>query len=189
MRPPKRTAPPPDATSLRAAALRYVARYAAHSAKLRRILLTRLQKAALQHPDWARDTARLSQLRQQIEQIVNEFAAKNYFDDAAYASSKARALQRQGKAQRRVAASLQAEGFDAEAIGAAQAEAAEGKDNATLDRAAALRLCQRKRIGPYRRGDGDMATLRREFAALARAGFSSAIAQDVLRAALDDDID
>lgn len=180
--------PPPDAASLRAAALRYVARYAAHSARLRRILLTRLQKAALQHPDWARDTARLNQLRQQIEVIVNEFAAKNYFDDAAYASAKARALHKQGKAQRSVAAKLQAEGFDADAISAAQTEAAEGQDGTVLDRVAALRLCQRKRLGPYRRGTADAATLRKEFATLARAGFSSAIAQEVLRTTLDEDM-
>lgn len=179
--------PPPDAAALRAAALRYVARYAAHSGRLRRVLTTRLHKAALLHPDWARDTARLTALKQDVERIVQNFAEKQYFDDAVFAASKARAMHRQGKSGRAVAAQLRAEGMTPEQIAQALVTAQDGRDAAAADLAAARRLAQRKRLGPYRKGTADAAQIRKDYAAFARAGFSSAIARQVLGAALDDD--
>lgn len=179
--------PPPDAAALRAAALRYVARYAAHSGRLRRVLTSRLHKAALLHPDWARDTARLATLKQDIERIVQSFAEKQYFDDAVFAAGKARAMQRQGKSGRAVAAQLRAEGMTAEQIAQALSVAQDGHDAAATELTAARRLAQRKRLGPYRKGAADAAQIRKDYAAFARAGFSSAVARQVLGASLDAD--
>lgn len=187
MTPKQRVPPPPDAAALRAAALRYVARYAAHSGRLRRVLTTRLHKAALLHPDWARDTARLAGLQQEIERIVQGFAEKQYFDDDAFASSKARTMHRQGKSGRAVAAQLRAEGLPPEKIALALTTAQDGQDAAVTELAAARRLAQRKRLGPYRKTTADAMQIRKDYAAFARAGFSSAIARQVLGASLDED--
>jgi len=184
---PRSVPPPPDAAALRAAALRYVARYAAHSGRLRRVLTTRLHKAALLHPDWARDTARHAVLKQEIERIVQSFAEKQYFNDAVFAASKARAMHRQGKSGRAVAVQLRTEGLTPEQIAQALSVAQEGQDEAATELAAARRLAQRKHLGPYRKGAADAAQIRKDYATFARAGFSSAIARQVLGAPLDED--
>lgn len=176
-RPSPTPPPPPDAASLRQAALRYVARYAANSQRLRRVLEARLTKAALQHPDWARDTARRDALRQTIAQLVQECAAKAYIDDAGYAAGKVRQWRQQGKSRRMIAARLQAEGCTADDIAAALPAETDALD----DLAAAQRLAQRKRLGPYRKN----ATItpeqqRRDAAAFARAGFSREVARKIL---------
>lgn len=168
--------PPPDAASLRQAALRYVARYAANSQRLRRVLEARLTKAALQHPDWARDTTQRTALRQTITQLVQECADKSYIDDAGYAASKTRQWRQQGKSRRAIAARLQAEGCAPEDIVAALPV-----DDGASDEAAARRLAQRKRLGPYRQGAvASPEQSRRDYAAFARAGFSHALARKIL---------
>lgn len=187
MKPNRPVPPPPDAARLRAAALYYVARYAAHSGRLRRVLLARLTKAALQHPEWARDTAQIQALKNSIAAIVTEFTDKNYINDAAFAANKARVLHRQGKSHRMVVGQLQAEGLSPEQIGNAIEQAHDGADATTLDNAAALRLAQRKHLGPYRRGETDQATVRREYATFARAGFSHAIARTIIQQDVDEE--
>lgn len=171
---PSSPPPPPDAASLRQAALRYVARYAANSQRLRRVLEARLTKAALQHPEWARDTARRGALQQTIAQLVQECAAKTYIDDAGFAAGKARQWRQQGKSRRAIAARLQAEGCTAEDIAAALPA-----DDDAGDETAARRLAQRKRLGPYRQGAATPEQSRRDYAAFARAGFSHALARKI----------
>lgn len=176
-RQPPSLPPPPDTASLRQTALRYVARYAANSQRLRRVLEARLTKAALQHPDWARDTARRDALQQTIAQLVQECAAKTYIDDAGYAAGKARQWRQQGKSRRMIAARLQAEGCTSADIAAALPPETDAAD----DLAAARRLAQRKRLGPYRKN----ATItpeqqRHDEAAFARAGFSRELARTIL---------
>jgi regulatory protein len=168
--------PPPDAASLRQAALRYVARYAANSQRLRRVLEARLTKAALQHPEWASDTARRGALQQTITQLVQECAKKSYIDDAGYAAGKARQWGQQGKSRRAIAARLQAEGCTPADIAAALPS-----DDAMSDETAARRLAQRKRLGPYRKSSAASPDQqRREYAAFARAGFSHELARKIL---------
>ncbi len=175
-RQPPSPPPPPDAASLRQAALRYVARYAANSQRLRRVLEARLTKAALQHPEWARDAARRGALQQTITQLVQECAKKTYIDDAGYASGKARQWGQQGKSRRAIAARLQAEGCTPADIAAALPS-----DDAMSDETAARRLAQRKRLGPYRKSTvASPDQQRREYAAFARAGFSHEVARKIL---------
>jgi len=189
MKPNRPPPPPPDAAALRAAALRYVARFAANSTRLRRVLQMRLTKAAMLHPAWGQDKERLAALQANITQIVEEFSGKQYIDDAAFAASKARVLHHQGKSRRVVMAKLQAEGLSAEEITATLQSAHEDADVAELERNAAQRLAQRKRLGAYRRGEGeaDPATIRREYAAFARAGFSHSIARQIIQQELDEE--
>jgi regulatory protein len=71
-----------------------------------------------------------------------------------------------------VAAHLAAKG-----VGADTAQAALEAEE-TDELAAALMLARRRRIGPFRDGDGDRM---RELAMLARAGFSQAVASEALR--------
>jgi SOS response regulatory protein OraA/RecX len=96
-------------------------------------------------------------------------------------------LHRQGKSQRWVIGQLQAEGLSPEQISSAIEQAHDGADATTLDTAAALRLAQRKHLGRWRRGEADQATVRREYATFARAGFSHTIARTIIQQDMDEE--
>jgi regulatory protein len=175
--------PPPDAASLREAALTYLARYAATETALRRMLERRVAR-------WARLAALTMDAgvvasqsdvsRRPIADIVAKLVAAGAVNDAAYAESRARSLVRAGRSRRGAVAHLVAKGVDP-----ATAQSVLPSDNES-EVAAALVLARKRRIGPFRRGDvPDEAGRRRELGVLARAGFP----QDVARRALAMDVD
>ena len=185
--------PIPTVAGLRAAALHYLARYAAGSENLRRVLLRRIARAAAQHPEL--DAPRQAQLRAEAEQIIASCIAKNIIDDDAYAVAQARRARAQGKSARLVTAKLRQKGLTQPQITAALATAdtsesvgVDPDQNSAGDAEyrAALRLARRRKLGPYRIAPGDAAQARRDLAALARAGFSGAVARHVLQCSEDD---
>ncbi|MGH7154067.1 MAG: RecX family transcriptional regulator [Acetobacteraceae bacterium] len=169
------SAPPPDESTLHAAALAYLARYAATEAGLRRILDRRIDR-------WARDRDRdevagqVAEARRAALTVVARLAESGAVDTAAFAEGRARSLARGGRSQRAIAAHLAAKGVDAELV---RETLARGPSS---ELAAALALASRRRIGPFRSGEPpDDAGRRRELAVLARAGFPHGIAVQALR--------
>jgi len=175
-RPSRPAGPPPNDAALHDAALAYLARYAATEAGLTRTLERAVDR-------WARHAvaggaeaeavaAQAAQSREAVRAVVARLTALGAVSDRAFAESRTRSLVRGGRSRRAVAAHLAAKGVGAETARAAL-EAEE-----TDELAAALVLARRRRIGPFREGDGDR---RRELAMLARAGFSQAVASEALR--------
>jgi len=167
---PRPAGPPPDRASLRDAALRHLARYASTEANLLRVLNRRIDR-------WARlagDEADTAAARQAARQVVHDLAAIGAVNDAAYAESRARSLNRAGRSRRAVAAHLAAKGVDAETARAAL------PDDPEAELTAALRQARRKRIGPFAAGETDVPNRMKHLATMARAGFS----QDIARRAL-----
>lgn len=163
---------PPDRASLRDAALRHLARYASTEANLLRVLNRRIDR-------WARLAGEgvepaIAAARQTARQVVHDLAAIGAVNDAAYAESRARSLNRAGRSRRAVAAHLAAKGVDAETARAAL------PDDPEAELTAALRQARRKRIGPFATGETDAPTRMKHLATMARAGFS----QDIARRAL-----
>ena len=180
-RPTRPAGPAPNDAALHDAALAYLARYAATEAGLARTLARAVDR-------WARraladgaeaDTvaAQAARSRAAVRAVVARLAALGAVSDRAFAESRTRSLVRGGRSRRAVAAHLAAKGVGAETARAAL-EAEE-----TDELAAALVLARRRRIGPFREGDGDR---RRELAMLARAGFSQAVASAALRMPRED---
>lgn len=164
----------PDAASLRAAALQYVARYAATAAGVRRVLDRRIDRAARRLPGDADDTAAaVRAARAAAAAIVADLVRLGAIDDAAFAASRARRMARQGRSARMIAARLR-EGGVAPSIAAAVIGDAEA------DITAALHLARRRRIGPFREAPPAGGAPAREAAILARAGFDRDVAQRVL---------
>ncbi len=168
--------PAPNDTALHEAALAYLARYAATEAGLTRTLERAVDR-------WARRAladgaeadavaAQAAQAREAVRGVVARLAALGAVSDRTFAETRTRSLVRGGRSRRAVAAHLAAKG-----VGTETARAALDAEE-TDELAAALVLARRRRIGPFRIGDGDR---RRELAMLARAGFSQAIASAVLR--------
>jgi regulatory protein len=157
-------------------ALAYLARYAATEAGLTRTLgrtVDRWSRRALADGAEADAVAaQAAQARATIRAVVARLATLGAVSDAAFAASRTRTLVRGGRSRRAVAAHLAAKGVGTET--ARIALEAEEID----ELAAALVLARRRRIGPFRVGDGDRL---RELALLARAGFSHAVASAALR--------
>jgi regulatory protein len=179
--PPRPAGPPPDAAALYEAGLAYLGRYAATAATVARALGRAVDR-------WARRAvadggesdavaAQSAQARVAVRAVVARLAAAGAVNDAVFAASRTRSLVRGGRSRRAVAAHLAAKGVATEMVRAAS-DAEE-----TDELAAALVLARRRRIGPFRVGDGDRL---RELAMLARAGFSQRVANEALRMSRED---
>ena len=159
-----------DKARLRRAALAYLARYAAPSAHVRRILQRRLERAA----------ARGAEIRagdEDIDAVVADLVSMGLLDDRAWAEAQARTLRRRGASARAVAVRLSSRGAPREEI--ERLIAGEG-DGAELQ--AARALARRRRLGPWR-GPAERAARRdRDMAAMARAGFGLSLARQVIDA-------
>ena len=171
----------PTPESLAAAAAHYLERYAASEASVRRVLEGRLRRAGLHHPAFAQDAAAQNLLREEIDRIVARFVRAGALDDATFAEIKVNSLRRQGRSARAIVERLRAKGVPPAHIQKALVQHAEDKPLEDAEFAAALALARRRKLGPFRQGAADEDRQRKDFAVLARAGFSSAITRRILR--------
>jgi regulatory protein len=174
-RPPRR---PPAITEsvLEKSALYYLERYTASSAQLRQVLRRRIKRAEMlgvERPE--ADAA-----RRHIEALVARLLAAGILDDRRFAETQAQSLQRRGSSRARIRQRLAAKGVDRALVSEAlETIEPEGE---TGELAAACTLARRRRLGPYRAAAARAAFRQKDLAALARAGFSPAIARRVLAA-------
>jgi len=173
--------PPPDAISLREAALSYLGRYASTEVALRRVLMKRIDRWALLQPDAEAAAAVVTAARQAIQGVIAALVQAGALSDEGFAKGRARTLTRSGRSRRAVQARLLAKGVASEL-----ARSAAGDDPGT-ELAAALILARRRRIGPFRGADAGAAeiddlaaTRRRELGMFARAGFARQTAEQAL---------
>ena len=158
---PRRSPPPPlDAAALRALALRYVARYATSTAKLRQYLVRKIKERGWEGaaPDIEALTARMVEL--------------GYVDDRAFGEARVRGLAARGYGARRVSQALSASGLERALV--AELAAAPDAD------AAAETYARRRRFGRWDSAPADPLRARRQFAAMLRAGHAPAAIKRVL---------
>ncbi|MEO8558421.1 MAG: regulatory protein RecX [Rhodospirillales bacterium] len=176
--PRKFSAPRLTAKSMENAAVHYLGKFSASTKNLRRVLQNRVLRA----------TRRGGEVPANIDAIIDEVVAKlaklQLIDDSAFAAQRTSSLRRRGGSTRQIRGKLKLAGIDNEeidkAVDAADAERGDGDGKGELR--AALRLAERRRLGPYR--PKDRAEYRqRDMAALARAGFSYDVARKVTDAA------
>ncbi len=173
--------PPPDSGNLYQAALKYLARYTATEAGLRRVLTQRIDRWARVQTD--RDIAEpmVEAARAAVDGVVERLAKAGAVSDTAFAESRAMNLVRSGQSARSIQMRLVAKGVTSDL-----ARAASVTDPDT-ELAAALVLARKRRIGPYRTIElADAAVRLKEMAFLARAGFSREIAQQTLDTSRED---
>jgi len=140
------------------AAAHYLGRFESNEQKLRMVLRRRVER-------WGESDAETA-----IEAVIAKFKRLGAVDDARYAAAKASSMARAGKSRRAISAYLSARGIDKEIIG----------EQDTDDLAAAQRLAQKKRLGPFRTPETRSQNRDRDLAALGRAGFSWEIARRVI---------
>jgi regulatory protein len=161
--------------ALAAAAERYLARYAASTGALRRVLVRKVQLSARHYGD---DPAPLMPV---IDQLVARHVAGGHVDDRLYADSQIGKLRRRGGSGRVIAQRLAAKGVPEDVIEERAAALADAND----DFDSALRLARRRRLGPFRMTDRAEYRLK-DLAILGRAGFGYEIAVRVVDGKGDD---
>lgn len=165
-----RPRPPPDAASLREAALQYLARYATTEAGLRQVLHRRIDLWARQAAGEDGTSERAAAAKAMVAGVIARLVELGLLNDAAFAEHRARGLALSGRSHRAIAARLMAKGI---APDRARAVLPEG------ELVSALILARKRRIGPFRKtAEPDH---NRELGVLARAGFPRDIALRALR--------
>jgi regulatory protein len=158
-------------SSLAAAALFYLSRYASSSGNLRQVLMRKVRRSAAFYGD---DPAALKPI---VDRLVAGHAQSGAIDDTLYAESQTRTLRRRGGSARAIVQKLNAKGVPAEII--AETASAMAQDGG--DMKAAHRFAQRRRLGPFRTADR-AENRQRDMAALGRAGFGYQVAAAIVDA-------
>jgi regulatory protein len=163
---------------LKDAALDYLARYAASTARLRQVLTRRIKRSAKANE---LDPA---PLLAELERVVATLTRTGLLNDAAFAEGRARSLNRRGGSRRQIAAKLAAAGV----AQATTAEALAGLEDELPDAefAAAVAYAKRRRLGAYRTPHDESSERRRkDLMAMARAGFALDLARRALAGEAD----
>lgn len=160
----RRLPKPLNSASLHELGLSYVARFATSAAKLERYLRRKLHERGWEGETPA-DTAALAQ----------RFVELGYVDDAVYARAKSSSLLGRGYGGRRVGQALSEAGIAADI----REEVAPGERAA---RAAALKLAQRRKFGPFGVESPDRDRREKQLSAMLRAGHSLDNARNLVNA-------
>jgi regulatory protein len=159
---PHRVPPPLNPERLRELALRYVGKYSTTRAKLCQYLARKVRERGWDggaEPD--------------LPGLADRFAELGYVDDASYAIARSRTLTARGYGKRRLAEQLRLAGVEEADSAAATAHA----EDSAVD--AALRLAQRRRLGPFAAQAPDPLQREKWIAAMIRAGHGFALAKAI----------
>lgn len=154
---PAESAPsPPDAASLREAALAHLARFATTRRNLEQVLVRRVRRWGVRALKAGMEESEIAAcevaLRPLIAEIVAGMEELGAVDDAQFARSRARNLTRTGRSRRAVAAHLMVKGVDSATTETALEESlGSGEQAREAELAAALVLARKRRIGPFQR--------------------------------------
>ena len=177
---PKRRRGPRKATAsyLENSAAHYLGRFATSTAHLRQLMMQKVQRSVMHHGTDADEGAKF------VETIIDKFERLGFLNDQTYGEMRARSLYAKGTPVRGIRYKLQQKGLSEDVIDSALAALAEEVEVRDLDLAAALRLAQRSRLGPYLSDDREVRDARRgkDMAVMARAGFSYDVVCQVLDA-------
>lgn len=164
------------------AGLAYLQRFPAARAHFIAVMRRRIDKSCRHHTDQDKEACYAL-----LEAAADKFGELGYLNDELYLKGMVNSLRGRGLSATAIRMKLRQKGLKEDEI--AHALAAHDEENGLSDRSAALRLCRRKRIGPYAASPDaakDPATRQKWLASLARAGFSYEDAVRAIDAGRDD---
>ena len=180
---PRRAPKRVTAERLHNKALWYLERYASSTDNLRQVLTRWAVRSARHYGD---DETKMAEM---IEAELERLARVNLLDDRAYAETRVRALARSGASRRKIFLKLKEKGVASETVEDALASLEEETDG-DPERAAAIELARKRRLGPWRTDPETRADKReRDMAALARAGFGFDLIREIIDAESSDDLE
>ena len=160
----RRALPALDEAALDRLAIAYVGRFGTTEAKLAHYLGRKVRERG-----WEGD------IPPRIADVVARCVRLGYVDDAAFAKARGENLTRRGLGARRVAQALHGAGVREEAAAPAREAAKEAAWPA------AIAFARRRRIGPFAREAHDQDQIRRDLAAMVRAGHAFALARRIVQ--------
>lgn len=163
------------------AALHYLERFSSSSQNLKSVLMRRVRRSAYHHDTDPEEGA------EWIDEIISRFLDSSLLDDRVYADSRVRSLHARGNSRKTILMKLRAKGIGAELVEPVLEQLGQD-ENEDVDLIAALKFAKRRRLGPYRIDDQREERREKDMAALARAGFSYHIAQQVVEAETPEDL-
>ncbi len=156
------------------AALAYLGRFATSGENLRRVLMRKVERSARAHGSDRAEGAAI------VDALIGRFTHSGLLDDLTYAEGRALSMHRRGASARAIRLKLRQKGVADELVEDAVAGLA--RESPEPELAAALRLAERRRLGPYRAAAARPAMREKDLAALARAGFSYDTARRIIEA-------
>ncbi|MFL5319346.1 MAG: regulatory protein RecX [Myxococcaceae bacterium] len=152
------------------AALFHLKRYSTSVKQLRRVLLRKTARSMRHHGgDKAQATG-------WIDELLVKLQRNGLLNDESFAKNRAHSLRASGKSSRMITMKLREKGVSSEHVQHAVKDAT----SEVSEEDAAFRHAQRRRLGPYRAAALRKERREKDLAALARAGFSFAIARKVI---------
>lgn len=158
---------PIDQSYLRKAAFAYLQRYASSTSNLKRVLKRKVRRRAEEA------VIDVEAVDRDIDAVITWCLDNKLLDDEQFAETRLVGLQRKGSSERKIRASLIEKGVSADLI----EKVLEQSDHDDVK--AARRYAERKRLGPFRTAAREE-NIKRDLAAMARAGFSFSVAKAAL---------
>ncbi|MEK9971400.1 MAG: regulatory protein RecX [Ferrovibrio sp.] len=162
---------------LEKAALFYLERYSSSAQNLRRVLDRKIRRSIEAHGAPAREEA-----AGWVTDLIAKLQRNKLLDDRAYAESRVRRLYAEGKSLGRIKQTLAVKGIGKEDTEAAMARLEAEATAPVSDLPAAAAFARKRKLGPYRDPALRAEMRQKDLGALARRGFSHAVAMKVLSA-------
>ncbi len=159
--------------------LAYLQRFPSSTAHFKTVMGRKIDKSCRHHTDQDKDACRAL-----LDKVTAQFAELGYLNDELYLKGMVNSLRGRGSSSAVIRLKLKQKGLPEEDI--KDALAAHDDEYESDDLSSALKLCRRKRMGPYAKTAFDAAQKQKWLAALGRAGFSYAISVKALDTPLDD---
>ena len=161
-------------TYLHNSGLYYLQRFAASAGQFRIVMQRKIDRSCQHHLDQRREDCIVM-----LDALIAKFETIGLLNDEGYARGMVTTLRRRGLSERAIFMKLRNRGLSENRIKDALATFNEENrtDSAQSEFQAALRLAQKKKVGPYAREDF---VYDKALAAFARAGFSFDVARRVL---------
>ncbi|ATB40715.1 regulatory protein RecX [Cystobacter fuscus] len=159
------------------AALHYLKRYSATMSQLKTVLVRRVDRSLRFHG------GERTEALGWVDALVEKLVRNGLVNDQAYAETKAHSLRASGRSARVIAQKLKLKGVAKEVV---EQKVAEASAEVSEEQAARI-WARKKRLGPFRRDPKTRSDNRqRDLAAMARAGFSFAMAKKIIDGSADE---
>jgi len=163
---------------LERAALFYLERYSSSAENLRRVLDRKVRRSIQEHGE-----PEAAKAAKWIAVVLAKLQRNGLLNDRTFAESRVRSLYAAGKSLGRIRQTLAAKGVLKADIEAALERLRDEAETPISDLPAAAAYARRRKLGPYRADAAQRREMRqKDLGALARRGFSQAVASTILNA-------
>ena len=156
---------------MRSFAFAYVEKYAPSKQQLKTYLLKKYMKLSA-------SDSRKKNVNKLIDVVLSDLEKNKFINDQYYSESKARSMVRRGHSLNKIRNYLMGKGIDSEFIKDTVEKIKE--DNSDQDFFSAIKICEKKRIGPARAEDNRTLFYKKDISLLARNGFDFETSKKVM---------